>query len=63
MEKLSRVQEMTTKVPLGLSIGIAQYPEDTESEEHLVFLADAALYHSKRLGRARTTLASELQSF
>ena len=62
LERLSRAQKMAIKVPLGLSAGIAQYPEDTADEGQLIFLADTALYHSKRLGRTRITLASELQS-
>ncbi len=63
LENLNRAQKMATRAPLGLSAGIAQYPQDTADEEQLVFLADAALYQSKRLGKARTTLASEMESF
>jgi len=41
------------RVPITLSLGAATYPEDPEvvSPELLVFLADQALYHSKRQGR------------
>jgi len=41
------------RVPVTLSLGTATYPEDAEvvSPEMLVFLADQALYHSKRQGR------------
>ncbi len=63
LERLSKSQKVATKAPLGLSAGIAQYPQDTADEEHLVFLADAALYHSKRLGKARTTLVPEMEEF
>ncbi len=61
LERLNRTQKTATKAPLGLSAGIAQYPQDATDEENLVFLADAALYHSKNMGKARTTLASELE--
>lgn len=59
--KLAVTQEIATKAPLGLSAGIAQHPQDAQSDEHLVSLADTALYRSKRLGKARTTLVSELE--
>jgi len=44
------------RVPITLSLGAATYPEDPEvvSPELLVFLADQALYHSKRQGRNAT---------
>ncbi|MBL7141409.1 MAG: diguanylate cyclase [Planctomycetes bacterium] len=44
-------------VPISLSLGTATYPDDPEvvSPELLVFLADQALYQSKRQGRDNTT--------
>jgi diguanylate cyclase (GGDEF)-like protein len=50
------------RVPINLSIGTATYPEDPEivSPELLVFLADQALYQSKRQGRASTTAWHEI---
>jgi diguanylate cyclase (GGDEF)-like protein len=55
-----KVQE--TCVPIHLSVGTATYPEDPEitSPELLVFLADQALYHSKRQGRASSTAWHEI---
>jgi diguanylate cyclase (GGDEF)-like protein len=49
-------------VPLALSVGTATYPEDAEvvSPELLVFLADQALYHTKRLGRDGVTSWHEI---
>jgi diguanylate cyclase (GGDEF)-like protein len=49
-------------VPVTLSLGAATYPEDAEvtSPEMLVFLADQALYHTKRQGRNGGTAWSEI---
>lgn len=38
---------------VGLSIGIARVPQDGSDPEQLVGFSDAALYHSKALGRSR----------
>ena len=50
-------QMQESAVPIHLSIGTATYPDDPEvtSPELLVFLADQALYQSKRQGRASAT--------
>ena len=50
------------RVPLTLSLGAATYPEDAEivSPELLVFLADQALYYSKRKGRNADTSWHEI---
>ncbi|MGB2799081.1 MAG: PAS domain S-box protein, partial [Dehalococcoidia bacterium] len=45
---------------LGFSAGIAQFPENAETADGLVFLADTALYRSKRGGGNKSTLVSEL---
>jgi diguanylate cyclase (GGDEF)-like protein len=45
-------------VRLGVSIGVAAYPEHTTSAGELFSLADDALYLAKRTGRARTCVAS-----
>jgi len=42
---------------LTVSIGVAAYPEDTQSAAELIGLADQALYTAKRTGRHRTRLA------
>ncbi|WP_434052415.1 MAG: diguanylate cyclase [Roseibium sp.] len=44
---------------VGLSIGIARAPEDGRDPEQLVGFSDAALYHSKALGRSRFSFFSE----
>jgi len=40
----------STRVPIGLSLGVASFPEDSESKDRLLVLADAAMYEAKRLG-------------
>ncbi len=46
--------------PLSFSAGIAQFPDDAETADTLVFLADTALFRSKREGGQKSTLVSEL---
>jgi two-component system cell cycle response regulator len=48
--------------PVGFSAGIAQFPEDTDTLDGVVFMADAALYKAKREGKYRTELASAMES-
>jgi len=52
------------RVPINLSLGTATYPQDPEivSPELLVFLADQALYYSKRQGRASATAWHEIDA-
>jgi len=52
-----RFLEQGERVPVSLSLGTATYPDDPEvaSPELLVFLADQALYQSKRQGRDTAT--------
>jgi len=38
-----------TRVPISLLMGLVSFPEDTESKDHLLALADAATYEAKRL--------------
>jgi diguanylate cyclase (GGDEF)-like protein/PAS domain S-box-containing protein len=53
-------ERLSSERPLGFSVGIAQFPEDAETADGLAFLADTALYHSKRMGGNRSTLAFDL---
>jgi len=46
--------------PPGFSAGIAQFPRDAKTGDGLIFLADTALFHSKRHGGCRSTLVSDL---
>ncbi len=43
---------------LTVSIGVAEQPQENESEEKLIELADAALYQAKALGRNNVVAAS-----
>ncbi len=38
-------------VMVTLSVGIALYPHDGKSEREMMFNADAAMYHTKHMGR------------
>jgi predicted signal transduction protein with EAL and GGDEF domain len=48
-------------VRLSVSVGVAAYPEDTDSASDLFGLADEALYEAKRLGRDRTCTAAAVR--
>jgi len=45
---------------MTLSIGVATFPEDADSAEGLISIADEALYQAKREGRDRTIRARKL---
>ena len=49
-------------IPVTLSIGMASAPMDASGPDHLVNLADKALYWAKSQGRNRTALYPELVS-
>lgn len=46
-----RVAPKQLTIPIGISAGVAAWPENAETLPALVSAADAALYDSKRLGR------------
>jgi diguanylate cyclase (GGDEF)-like protein len=49
-------------VPVTLSIGVASAPADATGQDHLVSVADKALYRAKEQGRNRTVLYADLVS-
>lgn len=51
--------DATTSAQIGMSVGIAIAPEDGATFEQLVARSDAALYHSKKLGRGRYSFFEE----
>ncbi len=59
---MSKLEYPIMEYSLGFSAGVAQYPENAETADGLVFMADTALYHSKTTGGYKSTLASELGS-
>jgi diguanylate cyclase (GGDEF)-like protein len=50
-------------VPITASIGVAAYPYDAAGPSELLEVADAAMYHSKRLGRDRVSFSVDGTSF
>lgn len=54
------VRRCDFQIPLRItaSIGVASYPDDAPDASELLERADAAMYHSKRLGRNRVSFAT-----
>ncbi|SAL84761.1 diguanylate cyclase/phosphodiesterase with PAS/PAC sensor(s) [Caballeronia arvi] len=50
--------EFSGRFPLGVSIGIATYPDTVESIDGLLDAADAAMYEAKRAGRSSYAFAN-----
>ena len=47
----------STHVPISVSIGIASYPSNADGAEHLLEMADRALFKAKTDGKARVVVA------
>jgi diguanylate cyclase (GGDEF)-like protein len=68
-ERVRRIMEQTSvtrvfdgELKVTLSIGVASFPEDTDTAAHLVTMADEALYHAKRSGRNRVCTHREARN-
>jgi diguanylate cyclase (GGDEF)-like protein len=61
MEQTSVTRVYDGELKVTLSIGVASFPEDTESAARLVTMADEALYHAKRSGRNRVCTHREVR--
>ncbi|WP_244158392.1 diguanylate cyclase [Caballeronia fortuita] len=51
-------REFSGRFPLGVSIGIATYPDTVEAIDGLLDAADAAMYEAKRAGRSSYAFAN-----
>jgi diguanylate cyclase (GGDEF)-like protein len=60
--KLVEAQYAPLETPLGFCAGIAQFPENADTADGLVFLADSALYYAKKEGGGRDILVSSLST-
>ncbi len=61
-QELTSVSFFASPSNFTFSAGIAQYPQDSETIDGLMFLSDSALYLTKRNGGATVALVSELES-
>jgi diguanylate cyclase (GGDEF)-like protein len=50
------------EISVTVSMGIAEYPQNSNEINNLFELADKSLYHSKEHGRNRITLYSEIET-
>jgi len=62
-ERIRKTIEARTSsraMPLTVSIGVANWPNDGVMREEIIGAADIALYHAKNNGRNRTSLSCEI---
>jgi diguanylate cyclase (GGDEF)-like protein/putative nucleotidyltransferase with HDIG domain len=48
------------QTPIGISAGIAQFPQAAVTTQSLIYLADSALYYAKKRGRNKSVQVSNL---
>jgi len=58
-----RSTDFGVPIPITASIGVATFPHDAQTSNELLEIADAAMYHSKHLGRDRVSFAVGATSF
>jgi diguanylate cyclase len=61
MEKTVAARVSGQDLMLTLSIGVSNFPEDTQNMADLVNMADNALYQAKRDGRNRVRLHRDVK--
>ena len=62
-ERIRKTIESKTSsraMPITVSLGVANWPNDGVMKEEIVGRADAALYQAKQMGRNRTCLSSDI---
>jgi diguanylate cyclase (GGDEF)-like protein/PAS domain S-box-containing protein len=59
IKEFNRLQ-IKAKNPLEFSAGIAEFPQNAETPDSLILLADSALYKSNRQGKHISTLVSDM---
>ena len=56
------VADLPAAATLGLSVGVAAFPDDGRDRATLIERADLALYHAKHTGRNRVVTWAEVQA-
>jgi diguanylate cyclase (GGDEF)-like protein len=59
IRKTIESKSSTRAMPITMSVGVANWPNDGVMKEEIIGRADAALYRAKQTGRNRTCLSSE----
>jgi diguanylate cyclase (GGDEF)-like protein len=60
IRKTIESKSSSRSMPITVSLGLANWPNDGVMKEEIIGRADAALYRAKELGRNRTCLSSEV---
>ncbi len=60
IRKTIESKSSSRSMPITVSLGLANWPNDGVMKEEIIGRADAALYRAKEMGRNRTCLSSEI---
>ena len=60
IRKTIESKSSSRSMPITMSVGVANWPNDGVMKEEIIGRADAALYRAKQMGRNRTCLSSEV---
>jgi diguanylate cyclase (GGDEF)-like protein/putative nucleotidyltransferase with HDIG domain len=60
IRKTIESQTSSRSMPITLSLGVGNWPNDGVMKEEVIGIADAALYRAKQTGRNRTCLSSDV---